>query len=207
MSAPVIPIFDDSSEESVGSSASFIVLSDSDHEAAVILTVLHVAPKTDPSEDPPSLDHALVAPVISPFLFDDHSKPDSESEPFKDSSQGDASETPLSPEPYEATITRWRIGMATGGVLVYPYRWRNVVLSHSSSSSGSSSSPSIPISSIEIATTLALPTPSVKITTIPVIPTPSIEAIFAPSFVPISHIHDTPAPAAKTMHTPRIIPQ
>ncbi|GJY20789.1 putative reverse transcriptase domain-containing protein [Tanacetum coccineum] len=202
MSAPVIPISADSSKESVGSSASFIVLSDSDLEAAVILTVLHVALK-----DPPSLDHALVAPVISPFLFDDHSKPDSESEPFKDSSQGDASETPLSPEPYEATITWWRIRMATGGVLVYPYRWRNVVLSHSSSSSGSSSSPSIPISSIEITTTPALPTPSVEITTIPVIPTPSIEAIFAPSFVPISHIHDTPAPAAETTHTPRIIPR
>ncbi|GJR11933.1 hypothetical protein Tco_0794585 [Tanacetum coccineum] len=98
MSAPVIPISADSYEESVGSSASFIVLSDSYHEATVILTVLHVALKvespivalpagvldlvihsntyTDPYEDPPSLDHALVILVISPFLFDDHSKPD-----------------------------------------------------------------------------------------------------------------------------------
>ncbi|GKE71331.1 hypothetical protein Tco_1529403, partial [Tanacetum coccineum] len=109
---------------SVGSSASLIILSDSDSEATTLPTALpialeaeaatvaspagvldltiHLDSESDPSEDPSSSDHALVAPGISHFLFEDDSESDFESEPLEDPSEEDA------PEPYEATIARWR---------------------------------------------------------------------------------------------------
>ncbi|GJY45522.1 putative reverse transcriptase domain-containing protein [Tanacetum coccineum] len=52
----------------------------------------------------PSLsDHALVAPGVSLFLYDDHSK----SQPLEDSSKEDK------PEPHEATVARWRATVAS----------------------------------------------------------------------------------------------
>nr|GEY45984.1 hypothetical protein [Tanacetum cinerariifolium] len=106
------------------------ISSDSNHEAAVIPAMLHFAleaevvvvalpadvldlvihndTESDPSEDPPSFDHAPVTLGISLFLSDDDYDSDSESDPFEDSSQGDASKAPLSPQPYVATITGWR---------------------------------------------------------------------------------------------------
>ncbi|GKF27882.1 hypothetical protein Tco_0094224, partial [Tanacetum coccineum] len=71
--------------------------------------------ESDPSEDSPSLDHALVAPGVSPFLSDDHS----EFEPLEDSSEEDE------PELYEATVSHWRAA----------------VMTHSSSLSSSASTP------------------------------------------------------------------
>ncbi|GJX84850.1 thymidine kinase a-like protein [Tanacetum coccineum] len=101
MSLSAIPVSTGSSKESVRSSASLIILSYSDSEA----TILSITPEaevnvvispagvsvlqSDLSEDPPSSYHALVAPVISPFLSGDPS-------------EGDA------PDPYESTIARWR---------------------------------------------------------------------------------------------------
>ncbi|GJU73324.1 putative reverse transcriptase domain-containing protein [Tanacetum coccineum] len=206
MSSLVIPISVDSFEESIGSSACLIILYDSGHKAAVIPTILPVAPKveaavvtlptgvldmvihsdteTDLSEDPPSSDHALVAPVISHFLSDNHSQPNYGSESIEDSSQGDASEIPLLPDPYETNITRWR----------------NAILYHLSSSS------SIPFPSTKIATTPALPTLSVEITGTSILPTPSIKATVTPCSMPTSPIRDTPAPATETTPTPRVVP-
>ncbi|GKB90766.1 hypothetical protein Tco_0963038 [Tanacetum coccineum] len=71
--------------------------------------------ESDPCKDSLSLDHALVAPGVSPFLSDDHS----ESEPLKDSS----AEYAL--EPHEATVARRRA----------------VFMARSSSSSSSASMP------------------------------------------------------------------
>ncbi|GJS00252.1 hypothetical protein Tco_0316760 [Tanacetum coccineum] len=93
MSSSAIPVSADSTEESVGSSASLIILFDSDSEA------------------PP-------LPVVPP------------------------------PEPYEATIARWRV----------------VVLSRSSSSS------TAPTPSTQITTTPTVPTPSIQIATTPPAP-------------------------------------
>nr|GEZ73025.1 hypothetical protein [Tanacetum cinerariifolium] len=52
--------------------------------------------ESDPFEDFPSSDHTLVAPGVSPFLYDDYS----ESEPLEDLSEEDT------PKPREATIAR-----------------------------------------------------------------------------------------------------
>ncbi|GKE83005.1 hypothetical protein Tco_1553005, partial [Tanacetum coccineum] len=127
MSSSTIPVSTDCSKESVGSSASLIILSDSDSEATTLPTALPICPRggeSDPSEDPSSSDHALVAPDISHFLFEDDSESDFESEPLEDPSEKDA------PEPYEATIARWRAD----------------VLSRSSPSSSSSSASAPPVS-------------------------------------------------------------
>nr|GEY85823.1 hypothetical protein [Tanacetum cinerariifolium] len=100
-----------------GASAFLIISSDSNHEAVVIPAMLHVASEaklvlvaspvdvldlvihkdteSDPSEDPPSFDHAPVTLGISLFLSDDDYESDSESDPFEDSSQ---ESSPLSPE-------------------------------------------------------------------------------------------------------------
>ncbi|GJX35258.1 hypothetical protein Tco_0246815 [Tanacetum coccineum] len=104
MSSYAIPV---SSEESVGSSTSLIILSDSDSEATTLPAALPIAPEakatmvvspagildsvlqsdseSDSSEDFPSSDHALVAPSISPFL----SEPNYKSEPLEDPSEED----------------------------------------------------------------------------------------------------------------------
>ncbi|GJY36012.1 hypothetical protein Tco_0421390 [Tanacetum coccineum] len=89
--------------------------------AGVLDLTVHPDSESDPSEDPSSSDHALVAPGISYFLFEDDSQSDFESEPLEDPSEEDA------PEPYEATIARWRAD----------------VLSRSSSSSSSTSAPPV----------------------------------------------------------------
>ncbi|GJZ93573.1 hypothetical protein Tco_0665638 [Tanacetum coccineum] len=136
MSSPVISSFADSSKESVGSLASLIVLSDTEPEiipailSAEVLSIL----QTDPFEDPPSSVHAPAAPIISPFLSFDHSKPDSESEPSEDASKSVTSERSLSPEPYEATIARCRSKEEARS---------------SSSLSGSSSPSTLPTSPVE----------------------------------------------------------
>nr|GEZ07862.1 hypothetical protein [Tanacetum cinerariifolium] len=100
MSPFIIPVSDDSTNESIGSFAFLIILSDTDYEAAIPTTlplrnmVIHLDSKSDPSEDPPLSDHAPVAPIIVPILLEDHSESDSESKPSKDDAL----------EPYEATI-------------------------------------------------------------------------------------------------------
>ncbi|GJZ14570.1 hypothetical protein Tco_0550247 [Tanacetum coccineum] len=90
MSFPVIPIPADSSGESVGRRR--------------LLSF-----RTDPSEDPPSLDHAPVAPIISAFLSDDHFKPDSKSSSSSRSIPVPSTEvaaTPAIPTPsMEATVS------------------------------------------------------------------------------------------------------
>ncbi|GJR97247.1 hypothetical protein Tco_0269421 [Tanacetum coccineum] len=143
MPASDIPIPVYSSDESVGSSISLVILSNTETEmnvapadipavipevapeaeAAIITSptgvldfTIHFDTKSDPPEDSPSSDHALVTPSVSPLLSNDHSK----SELLEDSFEEDA------PEPYEATIARWRATVA----------------SRSSSSSSSASIPS-----------------------------------------------------------------
>ncbi|GJT34249.1 hypothetical protein Tco_0924668 [Tanacetum coccineum] len=90
------------------------ISSDESIESPILLVILSDT-ESDPSKDSPSSDHALVAPDVSPFLSDDHS----ESEPLEDSSEEDA------PKPYEATVSCWRAA----------------VMTHSSSSSSSASTP------------------------------------------------------------------
>nr|GEW14242.1 hypothetical protein [Tanacetum cinerariifolium] len=98
-----------SSGESVGSSISLVVLSDSEtgitvaSPAGALDMIAHLNSKSGSLEDPPSSDHAPVAPDILPFLSDDHT----ESEPLEDSSEKDA------PEPHKATIARWRAIVAS----------------------------------------------------------------------------------------------
>ncbi|GJY45519.1 hypothetical protein Tco_0434582, partial [Tanacetum coccineum] len=77
-----------SSGESVESLIPLVILSDTE---------------SDPSEDSSLSDHALVAPGVSLFLYDDHSK----SQPLEDSSKEDK------PEPHEATVARWRATVAS----------------------------------------------------------------------------------------------
>nr|GEU78582.1 transposon Ty3-G Gag-Pol polyprotein [Tanacetum cinerariifolium] len=123
-------------DESAGSSISLVILSDTKPAAApavipvdvpvvlpdapkveaaavalpagVLDVVIHFTLETDLSEDPQSLDHAPVAPIISPFLSSDHSKPDSES-PSSPSipipSTKDATTPVIPTPPIEATIT------------------------------------------------------------------------------------------------------
>ncbi|GJS02456.1 putative reverse transcriptase domain-containing protein [Tanacetum coccineum] len=190
-------------DESVGSSISLVILSDTEPAAASVVIpadipailpdaleaeavdvaspdgvldlVIHSTSETDPSEDQLSLNHVSYVPIISPFLSSDHSELNFESDPSEDASKSVASEIPLPPELYEATITRWS----------------NRVLSRSSSPFGSSSSPSIPIPSIEVAIIL-------------VIHAPSIEAIVAPSIMPIAHTHDIPLPVTGTTPAPHL---
>ncbi|GKE43282.1 hypothetical protein Tco_1470566 [Tanacetum coccineum] len=83
-------------------------------ESPILLVILSDT-ESDPSEDSPSSDHALVSPSVSPFLFDDRF----ESEPLEDSFEDDA------PEPHEAIVARWRAA----------------VMEHSLSSSSSASTP------------------------------------------------------------------
>ncbi|GJY91718.1 hypothetical protein Tco_0507500 [Tanacetum coccineum] len=51
----------------------------------VLDLTIHLDFESNPPKEPPSSDHALVAPDISPFLSDDHS----ESDPLEDSSEED----------------------------------------------------------------------------------------------------------------------
>ncbi|GJR68682.1 hypothetical protein Tco_0014747 [Tanacetum coccineum] len=119
----LLPVY--SSDKSVGSSISLVVLSDTETEMTVTpddipAIIPKVSPEAEadivtsptgvldltiyfdiesnPSEDSPSLDHALVALGVSSFFFDDHF----EFEPLEDSSKEDAL------EPHEATIAWWR---------------------------------------------------------------------------------------------------
>ncbi|GKA94844.1 hypothetical protein Tco_0816882 [Tanacetum coccineum] len=95
MSSSAIPVPTDSSEESVGSSASLITLSDTDIEATTLLDVLPIASEAEAI--------VVASPTgISPFLSEDDFVPDTKSEPLEDSSQEDA------PEPPEAIVARWR---------------------------------------------------------------------------------------------------
>ncbi|GJQ94192.1 putative reverse transcriptase domain-containing protein [Tanacetum coccineum] len=105
MSSSTIHVSTDSSEDSVGSSASLIILSNSDSEATTLPTALPIDGEVE-ATDPPSADLAPVAPIIDHASLKNHSEPDFEpdfeSKPFKDSFEGDV------PDPYKATITRWR---------------------------------------------------------------------------------------------------
>ncbi|GKE39119.1 hypothetical protein Tco_1462524, partial [Tanacetum coccineum] len=121
----------------------------------VLDLVVHSASKTNPSEEPPSPYHT---PNTSPFLSYNHS----EFESNEDSTESDASEAPLSPNSYAATVARWRSKVVAR-----------------SSSSGSSSSSSIPIPSVEVATTPA------------VLPTSPVGNTVAPSLMatlPVPHV-------------------
>ncbi|GKA96658.1 hypothetical protein Tco_0818753 [Tanacetum coccineum] len=112
MSSSAIPVPTDSLEESVGSSASLITLSDTDIEATTLPDVLPIAPEAEAI--------VVASPTgISPFLSEDNSVPDTKSEPLEDSSQEDALEPP------EAIVARWRAA----------------VMARSSSSSSSTSTP------------------------------------------------------------------
>ncbi|GKD33354.1 hypothetical protein Tco_1248863 [Tanacetum coccineum] len=130
MPASDIPVPVYSSDESVGSSISLVILSNTETEmnvspADIPAVIPEVAPeveaaivtsptsvldftiysdtKSDPPEDSSLSDHALVAPGVSLFLYDDHSK----SQPLEDSSKEDK------PEPHEATVARWRATVAS----------------------------------------------------------------------------------------------
>nr|GEV65890.1 hypothetical protein [Tanacetum cinerariifolium] len=144
MSPFIIPVSDDSTNESIGSFAFLIILSDTDYEAAIPTTlpialkakatvvvlparvrdmVIHPALEFDTYKDLLSFDHAPVAPIISPTSHEDHYELDFDSESSEDSSKDDA------PEPYKATIACWRTD----------------VLSHSSSSLSTAPTPSTPL--------------------------------------------------------------
>ncbi|GKC96454.1 hypothetical protein Tco_1161896, partial [Tanacetum coccineum] len=96
MSSSVIPISADSTDESVGSSTFLIILSDSDSDseativpvvlpidseaeativaslAGVLDLVINYDSESNPSEDPPSFDHAPVLQAIAPISPNDH---------------------------------------------------------------------------------------------------------------------------------------
>ncbi|GKD18969.1 hypothetical protein Tco_1208127 [Tanacetum coccineum] len=197
MATPVISISADSSEESVGSSISLIILLDSDTETktgiipADIHSIIPIVPpvtpeveavvvaspvgvlelvirsdtENDPSEYPPSPEHALFAPGISP-LYD--SEPEYESEPLEVPSEEDA------PKPHKTSVARWR----------------DVVMARSSSSSSSASTPP---SSFHI-----IPTPYA-------LPTLPIETTIAPSDVPISPVRTTTILVTDTTPIPYLI--
>ncbi|GJY79180.1 hypothetical protein Tco_0484981 [Tanacetum coccineum] len=95
MSSSAILVPTDSLEESVGSFASLVILSDIDVEATTLPVVLSIASGAE----------AIVVALLtgnSPFLSEDDSVPETESEPLKDSSEEDA------PEPHEAIVARRR---------------------------------------------------------------------------------------------------
>ncbi|GJS22609.1 hypothetical protein Tco_0451241 [Tanacetum coccineum] len=113
-----IPVPTYSSDESIGSSVSLVILSNTEMEITDVLAVTleveaatiashtdildlttHFDTKFDPPEDSSSSDHTLVAPGVS--LFYDYEL-DFESEPLEVPSKEDA------PEPQEATVARWR---------------------------------------------------------------------------------------------------
>ncbi|GJX79485.1 hypothetical protein Tco_0327634 [Tanacetum coccineum] len=146
MPASDIPVPAYSSGESVESSISLVILSDTETEMTIVPTnipivipeialeveavavaspasaldlTVHLISESNPSKDPPSSDHQLVTPGIYLFLSDDHS----EFDPLEDPSEEDT------PKINEATIARWRAAVAL----------------RSSSSSSSTSTPPAPL--------------------------------------------------------------
>ncbi|GJV27526.1 hypothetical protein Tco_1383974 [Tanacetum coccineum] len=83
MTASVVAISSDSSEESMGTSTARIIL---------LGTIPTAIPTTIPVVDLPVIS---TLPLTSPFLY-------------TDSSDSDASERPPSQDPYEVTIAQWR---------------------------------------------------------------------------------------------------
>ncbi|GKB53686.1 reverse transcriptase domain-containing protein [Tanacetum coccineum] len=146
MPASDIPVPAYSSGESVESSISLVILSDTETEMTIVPTdipivipeialeveavavaspasaldlTVHLISESNPSKDPPSSYHQLVTPGIYLFLSDDHS----EFDPLEDPSEEDT------PKINEATIARWRAAVAL----------------RSSSSSSSTSTPPAPL--------------------------------------------------------------
>ncbi|GJX46339.1 hypothetical protein Tco_0271529 [Tanacetum coccineum] len=121
MVAPVILISFDSSDESVGSSISQIILFGTIPveiptetfvvppvapivEAATVASptivldlILYSSSDSDPLEDLPSPKHVSTLQATSPFLYTNPSEASS-----------DSSDRPLSPDSHETTIARWR---------------------------------------------------------------------------------------------------
>ncbi|GJV21784.1 hypothetical protein Tco_1370804 [Tanacetum coccineum] len=123
MFASVISISFDSSEESVGSSTSWVILfgtiptiipADVSTIVPAVLEVMaivtppvgvldldiHTTLETDPSRDPSSPVHALAAPITSPFLCLDSS------EPSGDFSDSDSPDSLSPPDSHETVIAR-----------------------------------------------------------------------------------------------------
>ncbi|GJW67000.1 hypothetical protein Tco_0121424 [Tanacetum coccineum] len=73
---------------SIKPSSDFPAISSNESIESPIPVVILSDTESDPSEDSPSSNHALVAPVVSPFFSDDHS----EFEPLEVSSEEDALE-------------------------------------------------------------------------------------------------------------------
>nr|GEV20134.1 hypothetical protein [Tanacetum cinerariifolium] len=116
MAAPVISISLDVSVESMGSSFLRVILIGSisvevsvasevgaatvASPAGVLELDTHSSSEADPSKS--SLPHVSVAPVVSPFLYSNDSKSDTE-----------MPERHISPTPHDAMLTRWRIRVAS----------------------------------------------------------------------------------------------
>ncbi|GKB92598.1 hypothetical protein Tco_0964870, partial [Tanacetum coccineum] len=137
-----------------------------------IPTILPVALEAEVAVVASPAGHELVAPAFSPFLSSDQSELDSKSELTKDAYESFASERPLSPDSYEAVVTRWKSKVAT----------------RSSSLSGSSSISSTPIPSTKIAAILF------------VLPTTPVETTVAPHSMHTSPIRDIPAIGTTPTH-------
>ncbi|GJX55399.1 hypothetical protein Tco_0285296 [Tanacetum coccineum] len=100
----VISISSDSSEESVGTSTTRVIL---------FGTILTTIPPTTPTTDLPVIhDDTLLTPTISPTISTiPHVAPTIKyTSPFinTDSSDSDTLDSPLSQDPYETVVSRWR---------------------------------------------------------------------------------------------------
>ncbi|GJS14434.1 hypothetical protein Tco_0408906 [Tanacetum coccineum] len=74
--------------------------------AGVLDLDIHTTLETDPFKDPSSPVHALAAPITSPFLCLDSSKP------FGDLSNSDSPDSLSPPDPHKIAIARWRSKVA-----------------------------------------------------------------------------------------------
>nr|GEX14980.1 hypothetical protein [Tanacetum cinerariifolium] len=75
----------------------------------VLDLVIHSTTKSDPSEDPPSLNHAPVTPIIYPFLSDDHSESDSKNVVLSRSSPSSGSLSHSIPIPSTEVVTTFAL--------------------------------------------------------------------------------------------------
>nr|GFA88067.1 hypothetical protein [Tanacetum cinerariifolium] len=109
MAASVISMSSDSSEESVGSHASRVILFGTIPVIILVIPEVLIAPD-DPIVAPKdSLPVAPELPLVSPFLCSDDSEVDSESEPVEQRPERHESLTPSSEFPLAPVVAPSRI--------------------------------------------------------------------------------------------------
>nr|GEV13854.1 hypothetical protein [Tanacetum cinerariifolium] len=144
MAVPVISIFSDSSEESVGSHVPQVILFGTIPTSVYVISVVPaevpIAPANPIVASEDSLPIASELPLVSPFLCFDDSKADSESEPAKQRRERHESLAPSSDFPLAPIVAPPMIRRRPA-ILVQPD------FTSDSSSSGSSSDSSSDISS------------------------------------------------------------